>query len=70
MTYYTIAEVKNECFGHGDFSNTATIVGEGGYYNGFPPLFLSEFDALSYVEANKREYCYKYKIVKLKVWDE
>lgn len=70
MTYYTIAKVQNECLGHGDFSDTTTIVGEGGYYNGFPPLFLSKADALSYLESCPSRYYGKNKIVKLETWDK
>ena len=51
---YTIATLKNECYGHGDYGNELKICREGAYGAGsFPPIFLNEQLAQEYLDSLK-----------------
>lgn len=47
---FTVAAVKSQCFGHGDYGNVLSICPEGAYGTGdFPPVFMSRESAESYL---------------------
>lgn len=49
---YGIAEVKRECFGHGDYGEVDTIVRVGPYHTeDFPPFFESKEAAEKYIDS-------------------
>jgi hypothetical protein len=49
---YTIATLKRECFGHGDYCNELKICQKGPYGTGpFPPVFLNRQLAQDYLDS-------------------
>lgn len=68
---YGIARKQRECHGHGDFSDELAIrrqyTGIPGqpYAEEFPPLFLTEKEALDWIKAQR--YIFELEPVKLKL---
>ena len=58
MKVFTIADIRTECQGHGDYSKVETIRRQGPYETGeFPPVFRSKAQAKAYLKSMQRNEC-------------